>query len=261
MKTFQEFLNESVTLTGELVRENMLEGYVNLFYKTLSKVTKGYKKQSDKSLYLVNGCGEVFDSSSKAKIVDKRPFYRLTNQIFTHYNKIFYTLEMDVDSANVLTMYREYKDKSKLEKYRLVMLAKKNIMKALKEAGFSVRSDRISIYASLKDFVKNPSEENGLIVMNYHQEELVKVAKKIFSYDGILPAYNRYAITLKQAKLLKDLEDNGSLEKFVAGNSFDRVVITTNGKIDFFRFTSDENPEKTFYGCFEPITKDQELED
>lgn len=261
MKTFKEFLNESVTLTGTLVRENMLEGYVNLFYKTLSKVSKGYKKQQNKSSYLMTGCGEIFDQSSKSKIVDKRPYYTLTNQILTHYNKVFYTLEMDIDSANVLTMYREYKDKSKLDKYRLVMLAKKNIMKTLKEAGFSVRSDRICIYASLKDFVKNPSEENGLVVMNFHQEELLKIAKKLFSFDGVLPAYNRYAITLKQAKLLKDLEDTGSLEKFVAGNSFDRVVITTNGKIDFYRFPSDENPEKSFYGCFEPITKDQELED
>lgn len=261
MKTFQEFLNESVVISGSLVRENMLEGYVNIFYKTLSKVSKGYKKQSDSTMYLMKGCGEIFDANSKIKIVDKRPYYTLSNQVVTHYNKVFYTLEMDVDSSNVLTMYREYKDRSKLDKYRLIMLAKKNIMKALKEAGFSVRSDSRCIYASLKDFVKNPEEGNGLVLLNYHQEELLNIAKKIFSFDGVLPAYNRYAITLKHATLLNDIEDTGSQEKYIVGNSFDRVVITTNGKIDFYRFPSDENQEKSFYGCFEPITKDQELED
>ena len=261
MLTFKEYLNESVTLNGSMVHTNMLEGYVNLFYKTLSKTTKGYKKQKDTSLFMMNGCGEVFDSSSKGKIVDKRPYYNLTNQIMTNYGKVFYTLEMDVDSSNVLIMYRDYKDKSKRDKYRLVMLAKKNIMKSLKEAGFSVRSDRNYIYASLKDFVKNPSEENGLVVLNSYQEALLKVIKKFFSFDGVLPAFNRYALTLKQATLLKDISDENNLLQYPAGNSFDKVVVSTNGKIDFYRFPSDEEVEKTLYGCFEPITKDQEIED
>ena len=261
MLTFKEYLNESVTLNGSLVHSNMLEGYVKLFYKTLSKTTKGYKKPKDTSQFLMNGCGEVFDASSKAKIVDKRPFYTLTNQIITNYGKVYYTLEMDVDSSNVLIMYRDYKDKSKRDKYRLVMLAKKNIMKVLKEAGFSVRSDKGYIYASLKDFVKNPSEENGLIVMNFYQEALLKVSKKFFSFDGVLPASNRYALTLKQAKLLVDIADENNLLKYPVGNSFDRVVVATNGKIDFYRFSSDEEAEATLYGCFEPITKDKELED
>lgn len=261
MLTFKEYLNESVTLNGSMVHTNMLEGYVNLFYKILSKTTKGYKKQKDASLFLMNGCGEVFDTTSKTKIVDKRPFYTLTNQIITNYGKVFYTLEMDVDSSNVLIMYRNYKDKSKRNKYRLVMLAKKNIMKYLKEAGFSVRSDKNYIYASLKDFIKNPSEENGLVVLNSYQESLLKVAKKFFSFDGVLPAFNSYALTLKQATLLKNITDENNLLQYPIGNSFDRVVISTNGKIDFYRFPSDEEVEKTLYGCFEPITKYQKLED
>ena len=258
MKSFSEFLTESVVITGSLVHSGMMEGYVKLFYKTLSKVSKNYKKQNDSSLYMMSGCGEVFDAETKTKIVDKRPFFKLSNQIVTHYNKVFYTLEMDVDSSNVLTMYRDYKDKSKLDKYRLVMIAKKNIMKSLKDAGFSVRSDRMCIYASLPDYVKNPTEENGLIVMNHHQEELIKVAKKMFAYDGVLPAFNMYAITLKQAKVLKDMQDENELEGILAGNTFAKVVMTTNGKIEFFRFENDEVAEKTLIGCFEPIVKDME---
>jgi hypothetical protein len=60
---------------------------------------------------------------------------------------------------------------------------------------------------------------------------------------------------------LKDISDENDLLQYPVGNSFDRVVIATNGKIDFYRFPSDEEVEKTLYGCFEPITKDQEIED
>jgi hypothetical protein len=261
MLTFKEYLNESVILNGSMVHTNMLEGYVKLFYKTLSKTTKGYKKPKNDSLFMLKGCGEIFDASSKTKIIDKRPFYTLTNQMITNYGKVFYTLEMDVDSSNVLIMYRDYKDKSKRDKYRLVMLAKKNIMNALKDAGFSVRSDRNYIYASLKDFVKNPSEDNGLVVLNSYQESLLNVAKKFFSFNGVFPASNRYALTLKQVTLLKDISDENNLLQYSNGSSFDRVVIATNGKIDFYRFPSDEEVEKTLYGCFNPITKDQKIEE
>lgn len=260
MKTFKEYLNESVTLTGTMVHSGMMEGYVKLFFKTLSNISKSYKK-FDKDVYLMHGCGEVFDVNTTTKIVDKRPYYRLTSQIVTHYGKIFYTLEMDVDSSNVVSMYRDYGDRSKVDKYHAVMLAKKNIMNALKEAGFSVRSDRAAIYASLTNYVKNPTNENGLVVMNDHQKALLKVAKKLFSYDGVSPAYNMYALTLSQAKLLKDLDDENHLEKIIAGNSYAKVVITTNGKIEFYRFEGDEAPEKTLIGCFEPIQKDYEVDE
>lgn len=261
MKTFTEFLNENVTITGSLVHNGMMEGFVKLFYNTLSKVSKAYKKQSDPSLYMMNGCGEVFDANTTQKIVDRKPFYKLSNQIVTHYGKVFYTLEMDVDSSNVVSMYRDYADRSKVEKYQAVMSAKKNIMETLKAAGFSVRSDRASIYASITNYVKNPTDENGLVVMNYHQRELLKVAKKFFSYDGVQPAYNMYALTLKQARLLKDLNDENELEKIMAGNTYAKVVLTTNGKIEFYRFEGDEYAEKTLIGCFEPIQKDYDLED
>lgn len=260
MKSFKEYLSESTILTGALVQQGMMEGYVNLFYSTLSKVTKGYKKEKDASLYALSGCGEVFDPTTKGKVVDKRPFYKLTNQILTHYGKVFYILEMDVDSSNALTMYREYKDKSKLEKYRLVMLAKKNIMKALKEAGFSVRSDKRSIYASLKDYVKNPDEDNGLVAMNYHQRELLGVCKKLFAYDGVQPAFNMYALTLKNVRALKDIADEGNGLSCPEGSLFDRAVVCTNGKIEFFTQSSDDEASLTLLGCFEPITKDQEEE-
>lgn len=258
MKTFKEYLNESVTLTGTLVHSGMMEGYVKLFFSTLSKVSKSYKKQSDSSLYFMSGCGEVFDGETKIKVIDKRPFYKLTNQIVTHYGKVFYTLEMDVDSSNAVIMYRDYKDSSKREKYRLVMLAKKNIMKTLKDAGFSVKSDRMSIYASLKDYIKHPEANNALMSFNSRQEELLSVAKKMFKYDGVYPAYNMYALTLKQATLLKDIEDENANEKIVAGNSFDRVVISCNGKIEFFRYPNDEVSEKTLIGVFEPIRLNEE---
>lgn len=260
MKTFKEYLTEGVTLTGTMVHSGMMEGYVNLFYKTLSASTKSYKKYT-KENFLINGCGEVYDVNTTTKIVDKRPFYKLTSQIITNYGRVFYTLDMDIDSSNVVTMYREYGDRSKVDKYHAVMLAKKNILNALKEAGFTVRSDRASIYASLTNYVKNPSDENGLVLMNFYQKSLLKTVKKLFSYDGISPAYNMYALTLLQAKLLVDLEDENQLNVIPAGNSYSKVVVSTNGKINLYRYENDDTPEKTLTGCFEPIQKDFELED
>jgi hypothetical protein len=66
---------------------------------------------------------------------------------------------------------------------------------------------------------------------------------------------------LKQARLLKDLEDENDLGKIMAGNTYAKVVLTTNGKIEFFRFEGDDYAEKTLIGCFEPIQKDYDLED
>lgn len=251
MKSFQEYLNEStVTITGTLVPLGLLEGYIKLFYNTLSKVTRSYKK-SDVSAFSMNDCGKVFDENTKTKIVTYRPYYKLTNHIVTHYGKIYYILELDTDSSNVITMYREYKDRSNISKYRTVMLAKKNIVKSLKNAGFSVRSDKNSIYASITNYVKNPNENNGLVVMNRHQNLLLDVVKKLFSYETVSPAYNMYALTLQRAKLLKDLEYEQ--HKILAGNTFSKVVVSTNGKISFYRYDKDLEPETTLYGCFKPI--------
>lgn len=261
MKTFKEFLTEEYSISGEMVNSGMLEGYVKLFYNTLSKQTKSFKKEPDISLYTMLGCGKIFDENTKEKIVDSRPYYKVTTEILTKYNRIFYTLELDVDSSNTIIMYREYKDKSKLSKYRLVMLAKRNIMNTLKSAGFSVRSDKTTIIASIPDYVKNPSSENALLSMNKHQEKLLNVVKKLFSYNGVYPAFNMYAITLKQASPLVDIEDENKLNRVLVGNNFDKVIVTTNGKIEFFRFEHDTEPEAVLLNCFEHITKDYELDD
>lgn len=258
MKSFKEFLNESVTLTGTLVHTGLLEGYVKLFYKMLSTSTKSYKKQPKSCLYIINGCGEVFDENTTTKIVDKRPSYRLTSQIVTNYGRVHYILDMDVDSSNCVSMYRDYADRSNTEKYNAVMTAKKNIIEALKNAGFSVRSDRASIYASIPDYVKNPTSENGLIGMNAHQRALLRFVKKLFTFDGVTPASNMYGLSLRQAKLKNDISDENGLNTILAGNSFAKVCVYTNGKIEFFRFENDEIAESTLLGCFEPIQKDDE---
>ena len=124
MKTFNEFINESTTLTGTLVPLGLLEGYVKLFYNTLSNVTRSYKKSNADS-YSMNDCGKIFDENIKNKIVNSRPYYKLTNQILTHYGKIYYILELDNDSNNIITMYREYKDRSNKTKYLTILLVNK----------------------------------------------------------------------------------------------------------------------------------------
>lgn len=251
MKSFSEFLNESSTiLTGTLVPLGLLEGYIKLFYNTLSNATRSYKKSSVES-FSMNDCGKIFDENTKTKIVNSRPYYKLTNHILTNYGKIYYILELDIDSTNIIMMYREYKDRSKVDKYRTIMLFKRNILKTLKSSGFSVRSDKNSIYASIKNYVKNPTESNGLVVLNNHQNLLLKEVKKLFTYEEISPAYNMYALTLRRAKLLKDLEYEDT--KILAGNTFSKVVVSTNGKISFYRFDKDDEPEKTLFNCFLPI--------
>ena len=250
MKNFHDFINESTTLTGTLVPLGLLEGYIKLFYNTLSKISKSYKK-SNIDLYSMNDCGKIFDENTKIKIVNYRPYYKLTNQILTHYGKIYYILELDTDSNNILTMYREYKDRSNKNKYYSIMIAKKNIVKTLKEAGFSVRTDKNSIYASISNYVKNPNENNGLVVMNEHQKLLLNEVKKLFSYEAISPAYNRYALTLQRAKVLKDLNYEGIT--ILSGNTYSKVIVSTNGKISFYRYDKDLEPEKTLFNCFPPI--------
>ena len=87
--------------------------------------------------------------------------------------------------------------------------------------------------------------------MNEYQKLLLKEVKKLFSYEAISPAYNRYALTLQRAKVLKDLEYNGT--KILSGNTYSKVIVSTNGKISFYRYDKDLEPETTIFDCFSPI--------
>ena len=235
MDVFKNILNESITITGVPVVPSKIDNYINFFFNTISKVSKSYKKKSSDYMnqYETLYYGKIFDPETNIKIINQRPHYNLTRQVLKHYNKIFYILQLDVDSSNVITMYKEYKDKSKYEKYALIIKAKNNILQLLKKSGFNVKYDRTYIYASITDYIKNPDENNGYIKLNLYQKKLIDTAKKYFIYDGVFSGYNQYSVTLQNVTTLKNIEE---IEK---NSYFDKIIMSTNGKIDFYKYNID----------------------
>lgn len=256
----ESYLDESISLTGVLVRPSSLEGYVNLFFTMLSQVSKAYKKQSDTQKYQ-EGCGKVFDASSKGKINRDRISYTLLDEIVLSKRKIYYTLQLDIDSQNVIIQYRQYKNKTLRNKYLAIVLAKKNIIQNLKNAGFSVKSDSTYIYASTDNYIKNPSEvvingerkNFGNLIMNDYQKETYKVAKELFDFEEVYPGFNKYSIKLINAKCKNELSDENKLHVFIAGTLFEKIILVSNGSIKILQETPDGPSSIVLTGAFPQI--------
>lgn len=248
MISFSDYIEESVILTNHMVQPTFVEGYVKLFFAMLSQVNNSFKKETDPRKYS-KGCGTIFSKEVKSKIFTQRPTYTLLDSIIVKQNRIFYTLELDWDSKNVILKYRDYKAKDLRDKYLSVILAKKQIIADLKAAGFSVKSDRFCIYASTKDYMKNPSEMSingetrrlGMVLLNTKQNELLSVVKKLFEYKGVFPGFNRWAICLMDVTVKEPISDMMSTSIEV-GAKFDKVVVCTNGKIQAYTKLEDKEP-------------------
>lgn len=265
MRTMQEYIDEEVVVTGFPIRPSSAEGYVSLFFNMLSSTTKAYKVEKNTQNY-TKACGYIYDPESKTKINNARVSYRLMNDILIARNKIFYTLELNVEAQNVIIMYRDYKNKDLFKQYMAIVSAKKNIINALKNSGFTVKSDRMYIYVSTKNYFQNPEtvmvngtpRDFGNITMNKHQEMLFNdFVKNAFTYEGVFPGFNRYAIKLVNASAKEELVDVDHIKRIFPNTEYAKIIISTNGTIKAFAKDSTE-PDIVLNGAFAPIKIENE---
>ena len=261
MKRLTDYINEEITITGALIRPSSTENYVRLFFSMLSQVSKAYKKESNPNNYTIEGCGRIYASDVKTKTNGTRIYYTLLDEIVTNRSKIYYTLQLDIDSQNVLIQYKEYKNKDMRNQYLAIMLAKKHIMENLKKAGFTVKSDRGYIYATSKNYIREPGElvingetkNIGNICMNGYQQAVYDVAKKLFTFEGDFPGFNKYAIKLTNAKAKDVIKSGDKTAELPAMTEFEKIIVVSNGMIKAF-FSGSKAADIVLYQAFAPVS-------
>ena len=259
-----KFIDEAVVVTGIMARPSSMQGYVNLFFTMVSSVTKSYKKESNPQKY-INGCGKIYDPTDSTKKLKRNKInYTLLNEIVLNKKKVVYTLKIDIDSQNALIQYRTYKNKAMRPQYLAIMLAKKNIVSLLKQAGFSVKTDQTYIYATAPNFIQEPGKivingvkkDFGNLIMNDWQIKLQSVAKSLFNFEEIYPGQNKYSIKLKMATLKKEISDENRNTIYAPNATFSKVILSSNGTIKVPSPDTNTTSMISLIGAFEPIVLD-----
>lgn len=259
-----KFLNEAITVTGVLARPSSVQGYVNLFFTMLSPVSRSYKKETDPKKY-ENGCGRIYSNDDASKKSKYKVSYTLLQDIVITKKKVVYTLTLDIDSQNAVIQYRQYKNKMIRPQYLAIMLAKKNIIANLKNAGFTIKTDQNHIYATAPNFIMEPGtmtingqEMNfGNLVMNDYQKKMLDIAKTLFTFEEVYPGQNQYSILLKNVKTKVEVASKDRNVIFAPDMTFSKAIIMSNGIIKLPKIDTDGTSSMVpVYSVFEPITLD-----